>query len=134
MAKADCLFFLLGYIDEMNIRETLSDEAVLKMLGDRITRQRLDLGLTQAMLAEQAGISKRTLERLEAGASTQLTSFIRVLRVLDLIPGLDQLVPADEPSPMALLRGKGRAPQRVRRPAQVGTQEPDAQWQWGDDG
>lgn len=117
----------------MKIHETLSDEMVLRELGARMARQRLDQGLTQAMLAEQAGISKRTLERLEAGASTQLTSFIRILRVLELIQGLDQLLPAEGPAPMALLRGKGRAPQRVRQPVEVRIQEPDAEWQWGDD-
>lgn len=117
----------------MKIHKTLSDEVILRELGARMARQRLDLGLTQAMLAEQAGISKRTLERLEAGASTQLTSFIRILRVLELIHGVDQLLPEEGPAPMALLRGKGRVPQRARPSAQVGTQEPDAEWQWGDD-
>lgn len=117
----------------MKIHKTLSDEIILKELGARMARQRLDLGMTQAMLAEQAGISKRTLERLEAGASTQLTSFIRILRVLELIHGVDQLLPEEGPAPMALLRGKGRVPQRARPSAQVRTQEPDAEWQWGDD-
>ena len=118
---------------EMNIQGMLSDDAILIELGNRIARQRLDMGYTQAMLAEQAGVSKRTLERLEAGASTQLTSFIRILRVLELLHGLDQLLPAQGPSPMALLRGKGKAPQRVRPSTAAGIQEPGVPWQWGDE-
>ena len=51
----------------------MSDETLLKELGQRIARLRLERNLSQAQLAEQAGISKRTLERLEAGAAaTQL--------------------------------------------------------------
>ncbi|PRB81317.1 transcriptional regulator [Pseudomonas sp. MYb185] len=117
----------------MGIQGMLSDEAILAELGSRIARQRLDMGYTQAMLAEQAGVSKRTLERLEAGASTQLTSFIRILRVLGLLHGLDQLLPEQGPSPMALLRGKGKVPRRVRPAAPAGIQQPDAAWQWGDE-
>lgn len=117
----------------MNIQEMLSDEVVLTELGSRVARRRLDMGLTQAMLAEQAGVSKRTLERLETGASTQLTSFIRILRVLELLPGLDQLLPAQGPGPMALLRGKGKAPQRVRASTTAAIQEPGAPWRWGDE-
>ena len=49
--------------------------------------------LSQAQLAEQAGISKRTLERLEAGAAaTQLSLFLRVLRQLDRLERLALLI------------------------------------------
>ena len=116
----------------MDISETLSDDAVLLELGKRIASRRVDFRLTQAMLAEQAGVSKRTLERLEAGSSTQLTSFIRILRELDLLHALDQLLPEHNASPMSLLRGKGKVPQRVRQAA-PGAQEPDAEWRWGDE-
>ena len=117
----------------MKIDEMLSDEAVLAELGGRIARLRVDRGYTQAMLAEQAGISKRTLERLEAGASCQLTSLIRVLRELGVIGGLEQLLPAARPGPMALLRGKGKLPQRVRPTRAAQASEPDPEWQWGDE-
>ncbi len=116
----------------MNISKALSDDAILLELGKRIASRRVDLRLTQAMLAEQAGVSKRTLERLEAGASTQLTNFVRILRELDLLPVLEQLLAEQRPSPMALLRGKGKPPQRVR-PSSPKTQEPDPEWQWGDE-
>ena len=117
----------------MKIDDMLSDEAVLIELGQRIARLRVDRGYTQAILAEQAGISKRTLERLEAGASCQLTSVIRVLRELGVIHALEQLLPAARPGPMALLRGKGKQPQRVRPTKAVQAAEPDAEWKWGDE-
>ena len=51
----------------MKIAKQASDEAILSELGGRLTRVRLEQNLTQAQLAEQAGVSKRTVERLEAG-------------------------------------------------------------------
>ena len=55
-------------------------------MGGRLARVRLERNLTQIQLAEQAGVSKSTVERLESGAvATQLSGFIRVCRVLDLM-------------------------------------------------
>ena len=82
----------------MPFQRLMTDEALLKELGGRIAQQRLDRNLSQAQLAEQAGISKRTLERLEAGAAaTQLSLFLRVLRQLDLLERLDLLLPEPQP-------------------------------------
>jgi transcriptional regulator with XRE-family HTH domain len=67
----------------MKITGLLTDDAVLAELGARIAGRRIDMQLTQAAVAEQAGIAKRTLERLEAGDSSQLNTLLRVLRVLD---------------------------------------------------
>lgn len=115
--------------DDMQIEAQLADERILEILGQRLARRRVDLQLTQAQLAEQAGLSKRTVERMEAGATTQLSSLVRVLRVLGWTERLEQLAPQPEPRPMELLRLKGK--QRQRASGQV--REPAANWQWGDD-
>lgn len=97
----------------MNITELVSDDAILGELGKRIARRRIDLSVTQADLAQRAGVSKRTVERIEAGASAQMSSLIRIIRVLDLMQGLEGLVPATEPGPMATLKQKGKVRQRA---------------------
>jgi len=115
----------------MEINASLSDAAILEALGERLARRRLDLQLTQAAAAEQAGVSKRTVERMEAGASVQLSSLIRVLRVLDLIDGLERLAPPAGPRPMDLLQLKGKA--RRRAPATSADETPSGgEWTWGD--
>ncbi|MFC1719771.1 helix-turn-helix domain-containing protein [Pseudomonadota bacterium] len=115
----------------MKISNLLTDEAVLAEIGSRIAARRVDLQLTQAAVAEQAGLAKRTLERMEAGHSSQLSSMVRVLRVLDALPGLDSLVPEIGPRPMDLLKRKGKVRQRAsgRRAAQS-TGKP---WSWDDE-
>src|SRR6202789_3998581 len=80
----------------MRITSELTDLAVLHEIGDRLERRRIDAGLTQAQLAEEAGISKRTVERIEAGHSADFVMLVRILRVLNLLEALDQSV-ADLP-------------------------------------
>ncbi|MBK9027394.1 MAG: helix-turn-helix domain-containing protein [Propionivibrio sp.] len=110
----------------MRITGSLTDDAVLTELGARIAGRRIEFQLTQAAVAEQAGIAKRTLERMEAGQTSQLATLIRVLRVLDAASGLDSLIPESGPRPMDLLKRKGKVRQRAwanvpqRQPANRG--------------
>jgi len=73
----------------MKISRQLTDDAILAEIGARIAHHRLNLQLTQAALAEQAGVGKRTVERIEAGGSAQMASVVRVFRVLELLSSLD---------------------------------------------
>lgn len=112
----------------MKITGILTDHAVLTELGARIAARRLELQLTQAAVAEQAGIAKRTLERMEAGQTSQLSTLVRVLRVLDATSGLDALIPESVPRPMDLLKQKGKIRQRASgKRAAPATGKP---WQW----
>ncbi|NTW51977.1 MAG: helix-turn-helix domain-containing protein, partial [Chlorobiaceae bacterium] len=61
----------------MKIEGLLTEEAILAELGRRFAQRRLELQLSQEMLAEQAGVSKRTVERVEAGATMQMSTMIR---------------------------------------------------------
>ena len=130
-----------------------SDEHILRTVGARLEAARLDRGLSQAQLAEEAGIGKRTVERMEAGASASMQNWIRVLRVLGLLDGMDALVPERPVSPLALLRAeKGRRKRAGRkragpadgpeqhgggadrvREARPGEDGAAGGWTWGDD-
>lgn len=112
----------------MKITDLLTDDAVLSELGARIAGRRLELQLTQAVVAEQAGISKRTLERMEAGKTSQLSTLVRVLRVLDATSGLETLLPEPGSRPMDLLKRKGKV--RRRASGSRGTTDTDDQWRW----
>ncbi len=115
----------------MSIDTFMSDEAVLQEIGRRMARRRVELELTQAALAEQAGVAKRTVERIEAGLSTQTANLIRIFRVLGLIEGLAALIPETGPRPLDLLRLKGK--QRQRASAKKTAKSNGEPWTWSED-
>ena len=114
----------------MRVNAQLSPEAVLAELGQRVERRRLGLGMTQAEAAKRSGLGKRTVERIEAGGDTQVSSLVRLLGVLDLMDGVDRLVPEAGPSPIELLKLKGRQRKRASSKKEHGT---GRAWRWGDE-
>jgi len=116
----------------MKITRQATDEAILSELGGRLAKVRLERNLTQAQLAEQAGVSKRTVERLESGGvATRLSGFIRVCRVLDVIERFDGCVPEPVPSPVEQLKLGGR--KRRRASATKAANPSSKPWQWRDE-
>ena len=116
----------------MKLSNLLSDEAILRELGSRLAALRLAHNLTQAALAQEAGISKRTVERLESGeVAARLSGLVRVCRVLGLTDRLDALVPVATPGPVEQLKLAGRARQRASQPRKPARAK-SPKWTWGD--
>ncbi|MBL8756682.1 MAG: helix-turn-helix transcriptional regulator [Planctomycetes bacterium] len=113
--------------------ESHSDHYVLETLGRQLARHRIDRNQTQSQLAKEAGVSLRTVIRLESGSSTQLTNLIRVLRALDLLPNLQKLVPQPLASPLAKLRADKKERKRASSRSAVARETPPkGNWTWGD--
>jgi len=85
-------------------------------LGEQLRQLRISRSLTQISAAEKAGISERAIKDLEAGRGSTVETFLRVLKALDSLAGLDLLVPTPSVSPLALLR-HAKPRRRVRRSA-----------------
>jgi len=96
----------------MNTAE-LNDKAAMVLIGARIQRERLNRNLTQAELAEQAGIGVRTVRSLEAGKRPTVETLIRALRALGRLGTLDALLPEPGLSPLQLAKLQGRERQRA---------------------
>ena len=110
----------------MKIDPSTPERAVLEEFAQRLARLRRSRGLTQAQLAERAGLGVMTLRRMEDGRDAKLASWIRVLRALDLTASLEAFLPEDVRSPLEEVRGRRGA---ARRPKG----ERDAGFRWGDE-
>jgi len=114
----------------MKITDQVVDAVILRELGERIARIRLERNLPQAELAIQAGVSKRTLERMEAGGVTQLVNLVRVSRALGLVERFETLLPEPLPSPVAQLKLRGK---ERKRAAKSKVTAPAGKWTWVDE-
>ena len=95
----------------------MTEEEALREAGYRLAQIRLSRNLSQAELAARAGVSKRSLERLESGmGNTRLNLFFSVCGVLGQMSGLEALLPEQQLSPKDILAGR-KLPQRIRRKA-----------------
>ena len=116
----------------MKITNALTDLALLEELGTRLARQRIDAGLTQATLATEAGVSKRTVERIEGGGTSELVTLIRLLRVLKLNSGFETLLPDTPASPIALLKNAGKPRRRASTRRALSASAPRVPWSWAE--
>ena len=89
------------------------DELAVEV-GARLRALRIDRRIEQADLAQRAGISIKALRSLEQGHGSTLETFLRALKGLEALDGLEALAPRPTVNPLALVDHR-RTPRRVRR-------------------
>ncbi len=84
-------------------------------------------------VARKAGITLPTVVRIENGLPTDFVSVIRLFRALDLMNGIESLVPSQSVSPVQLagMEQKQKRRQRARKP--IRAQPEERGWKWGDE-
>jgi transcriptional regulator with XRE-family HTH domain len=108
---------------------TASIPAIEAEIGRRLEGVRLAANVSQAQLAAEAGVSRRTITRLENGGGVSLDTVIRVMRALGIEDRLDALLPDPDVRPIDRIRLKGKQRQRARPTASTSS----AEWTWADD-
>jgi transcriptional regulator with XRE-family HTH domain len=96
----------------MRLTPVLTDPEILTELGARVRAYRLQQNLPIKGLAERAGVTPLTLQKLERGNNFRMDTLVRVLRALGRLEQLDAFLPEPSISPLALL-----AQQQQRRPS-----------------
>jgi putative transcriptional regulator len=119
----------------MRIEPQLTDETILRELGERLARLRLGRDLTQQRLGEQAGVGRALVQRIERGEAVTTANLVRVLRALDSLDALDRLIPPEAPSPVQELKLRGRQRRRASGAHGSAGEAPDQArpWRWGDE-
>ena len=88
---------------------------VLRQVGGRLRALRLQQNRRVKDLAADAGVSPRTIDRLEAGRSIGTANLVRVMRGLGRLQAFEAFVPVPEVSPYDVERLRGRIRQRASR-------------------
>jgi hypothetical protein len=73
--------------------------------------------MSQVELSHKSGVGLTPLKRFEKTGRITLRNFVALLRTLNLLDGLETLVPAPEaPGPLALLAAEKKRARRQRAP------------------
>lgn len=103
---------------------------IARELSERIEAIRLMRNLTQSQLASAAGISVKTLGRMERGEDVSLDTFIRVLIAMGLHHNLKTLLPEVSVRPVERIRQVGIERKRARP---FKKHDAESTWTWGDE-
>ena len=105
----------------MNVDNFNTDQEIIAEIASRLRNLRLndpERQMSQQQLADRAGISKSTVARFEQKGEISLIPLIAILRVMKLLPNINQLVPENialSPMQVSKLKSKSITRQRIRK-------------------
>jgi transcriptional regulator with XRE-family HTH domain len=106
-----------------------SSHQIEAALCKRLESIRLSRNVTQRQLAQEAGVSLRTIGRLEKGEGVSLDTFIRCLTALGVQQNLEALLPDPTVRPIERIGMGGGERKRARPKRTIGE---GTAWAWGD--
>ena len=92
---------------------SLSDSEIINRLGTRIKQLRLRKNIPQKGFADKSGIDRTTLSKFENGSPISLLTFIQILRAMEVLENLEELIPMAKISPLQMVELKGKERQRA---------------------
>jgi transcriptional regulator with XRE-family HTH domain len=101
---------------------------IILTLGKRVEKIRLGRNWTREKLADEAGITARTVANLESGNKVTLDTLVRVLIALGVQANLQNLLPDPSIRPMERLRAQSTE----RRRARQNKANPSKEWNWNE--
>lgn len=111
-------------MDAVPNRESRTAVQLAATFGERLKTERLNRNLSQAALAERAGVSRNTVARFEAGHGGALDSVARLALALPINDLIAALATPPARRPEAEDRERARA---------ASLREPRAPFRWGDE-
>ncbi|HMU67226.1 MAG TPA: helix-turn-helix transcriptional regulator [Cellvibrionaceae bacterium] len=111
------------------ISQSMPPAAVAEALGERLKQARLNADLTQARLAELAGVTRKVVLNAEKGKA-QLEAFVALILALNLAEHLDKFLPPQTISPVQLAKLQAKQRKRASRAERnpIAHQTPTSDW------
>lgn len=94
------------------MNNNMSNSALLAEIGTRLKSLRVEQNKDQQQFAYEAGLSLRTLSRLENGHAVSFEAVLKVIRALGLIERLNLLLPTVDISPVQQAKNKQNKPRQ----------------------
>jgi transcriptional regulator with XRE-family HTH domain len=105
----------------------MSDRAILREIGRRLKRKRLEKNLSQQRVAELAGLNRTTIRDIERGTPFGALTLVQVLRALGALEELNSFLPDPGISPLQLAKMKGKERRRAS-PQTADHDEGESDW------
>ena len=109
--------------------QAASPQHSIQEIGRQLEQLRLSKNLSQSVVAAEAGVSRRTITRMEAGETVSLDTFVRVLKVYGVADRLTTLFPVNNVRPIERTKLGGKQRKRASSVKKVSEQK----WAWADD-
>lgn len=95
---------------------TITDQEIFVILGQRVKEYRLAEKKSQQTLAQLSGVSCSTISHFEQGYSTNISlkSFMTILRAMGLIDELEKILPELPMNPEIVKKIEKMTPKRIR--------------------
>ena len=84
------------------IAEFFTNNEIARVVGERLRAKRLEQNLTAASVSKRSGLNVKTILDMQSGKDVKLSSFIKVLRVMNHLGVLEGLLPDTLPSGEAI--------------------------------
>jgi len=122
--------------------QAASPKQSIQAIGRQLEQLRLSKNLSQSLVASEAGVSRRTITRMEAGETVSLDTFVRVLKVYGIADRIAALFPEHTVRPIERVKFGGKQRKRAspvknsatdksrKGPVAEPSQKP---WSWADD-
>ncbi len=112
----------------INNWNNLTDSAIVKEIGKKLSSIRLKKNITQDELAKKSGLDRTTISQLENGRPATLLTFVQVLRALDKLDLLNVFYDAEEISPIEALKLKKQKRMRASKKILNIKNEEESEW------
>ena len=107
-----------------------TSKQIVSAICSQLVDLRLERNWTQAKLAEEAGVSIKTITNLENGKGISLDTFVRVIMAFNLQADLENLLPDVTVRPIERVSKIGNERKRARKVKPISN---SPEWKWGDE-
>jgi len=107
---------------------SMSDPAILGLLGKYIKQIRLQQNKTQQQVATAAGINRSTVVQIENGGKGTMISFVQILRAIEQLQILEHFEIKPQISPLQLAKLEQNKRQRASSKKESQIKKPKSDW------